>query len=409
MNLNDSAVASESSQSIATPQMREALVIGTVLLAVSWLVYAMLPVVLGAAADSLSLTHLQTGYLGSVYMVGFAGTPLATPFWARRVKWRPVLIVALVLVAGSFTVCALAETFFNTLWGMLAAGIGAGVLFSLGVIVLGDTVQPERAFVVGQTGALLLAAIGIWLLPVWIIPQYGFAGVLWVMVAVVLAVLLLAPWFPQASVKDTVAIHTGTRPKSALPIFLGMTGIGLYYLGLAGLWSFLERIGRESDLDAHAIGEAFSFEKVGALVVCAAMYWQGKHFGRSIPLLLGCGGMVLATFMLSRMDGPYVYIVAVVLFGAFWTYSFPFQVSVVTAADRDGRYSGVIPAFIGIGSTLGPTVAGSAVKGAHNGNYLTVYVLMALSCVMGTALLLATARSVRRYAENPVKRHAELM
>lgn len=365
------------------------ILIGSLLMAVSGLVYNMLPVILGAAADSLSLTHRQTGYLASAYLAGFSGVPFTAPLWVRRTAWRRTLLAALTVIAASFAFCALVATFSAALLGMMAAGAGAGALLSVAVTGFGDATQSERAFTAGQTASLSLSAIGVWTLPVWLIPKYGFPGVLWAMAGPAIVVACLVRWFPGSSVKKNDLSSRGHGPMSVLTVSLGMTGIGLFYLGLAALWSFLERIGKEGGIDAHSIGVAFSLEKVAVLLVCAGAYWQGKRFGLYRPLITACIGVLLATGLLAGTGGPLGYIAAVMIFGAFWTYSYPYQMAAITSADRDGRYSGAIPAFIGAGSTLGPSIAGQAVIGS---NYGTVYILVAACCLLGTGLLLLTAR-----------------
>jgi DHA1 family inner membrane transport protein len=367
------------------------------MLGVGGLVYNILPIFLGAAADSLALSHSQTGFLGSAHLLGFGGMPLTTPLWIHRLSRRRVACVASLFSVIAFLSCALCSTFGVLLVASVVSGMAGGVLFSLSVLGLGEAQNQnsERAFAVGQTVAILLAAICVWTMPTLVIPRWGFGGVALELAAVALAVTCFAPWFlltrPKAA--GLSGLPPQTRGSTQLiPVFIAMVGFGFYYLGLAGLWSFLERIGKDAGLSPLVVANAFSIEKIMVLLVCVLTFWQANHLGRRLPLIISCGGMILATLMLAAFRGPLLYVVAVSTFGVFWTYGFPFQASIITTADRHGRYASVAPAFMGGGSTIGPVVAGLAVS---DGSYANVYILMSVFCVIGTAMLLMATQLTR--------------
>jgi len=386
--------------SISAASDRASIAAYALMLGVGTLVYNVLPVFLGAAADSLALSHGQTGFLGSAHLLGFGGMPVTTPLWIHRLCRRRVACVASLFSVIAFLSCALCPTFGVLLVASVVSGMAGGVLFSLSMLGLGEAQNNERAFAVGQTVAVLLAAICVWTMPTLVILRWGFGGVALELAAVEFAVACFAPWFlltrPRAV--DSSGLPDRTRRSTQLiPVFTAMVGFGFYCLGLAGLWSFLERIGKDAGLSPLVVANAFSIDKIMVLLVCVLTLWQANHLGRRLPLIISCGGMILATLMLAAFRGPLPYIVAVSTFGVFWAYGFPFQASIITTADRHGRYASLVPAFIGAGSTMGPVVAGMAVS---DGSYANVYILVSVSCVIGTALLLLPAQLTRTGVSN---------
>jgi MFS family permease len=365
----------------------------SVLFAVAALVYSLLPVFLGSAADSLRLTHQQIGYAGSAYLMGFAGAPILMPLWAQKVDWRRILMLALAVSAGSFAAAA-SSTSYTAVIGLLTlGGVGTGVVYSISTIGLGKATRTEHAFMVGQTVSMFLAAVLVWTLPTLVIPRYGFAGVLLVFAVVMIAAISLTPWLPRLSTTDRPTTTKNGRCGAALPAVIAMTGFGFFYVGLIGLWSFLERIGHEKALDAQLVGQAFALEKVLVLLACVLIFVQGGRLGHRLPLIIGCVGLVASILLLGLASSAAAYLMAVGAFGIFWTYSYPFQMSAIFETDRQGRYAGAIPTFMGVGSTLGPTVAGYTVIG---NNYTPVYISMGLFCIIGTILLLVAGRFVHK-------------
>lgn len=361
-----------------------------VLFAVAALVYSLLPVFLGSAADSLQLTHQQIGYAGSAYLLGFAGAPILMPLWTQKVDWRRILVLALAVSAGSFA--AASSTSYRAVIGFLAlGGVGTGVVYSISTVGLGKATRTEHAFMVGQTVSMFLAAVLVWTLPTFVIPRYGFTGVLSVFAVVMIAAIGLTPWLPRLSTTDRPTTTNNGWCGAAVPAAIAMTGFGFFYVGLIGLWSFLERIGHEKSLDAQLVGQAFSLEKVLVLLACVLIFVQGGRLGHRLPLIIGCMGLVASILLLSLASSAAAYLVAVGAFGVFWTYSYPFQMSAIFDTDRQGRYAGAVPAFMGGGSTLGPTLAGYAVTG---NDYTPVYISMGLFCIIGTGLLLVAGRFV---------------
>jgi MFS family permease len=292
-----------------------ALVAGSAFMALSGVVLNTLPIVLGAAADSLKLSNLEVGYLGSAYLAGFAGTPLLAPLWIRRISWRVALALGILVLVLSSVWAASTRSFSELAVALFVTGTGAGVLFSVAVTALGESAERERAFVASETTSLLLAAVAVWTLPTLIIPKYGFPGVAWSLAAATAAIALLLKWHPRASVRVLTASRSAQRTAARFPVFLGLIGIGFYHVGLAGLWSLLERIGRDHQISAQHVSGAFSLEKVLVLVVCAVAYCQGARLGHRLPVLIGCTGMLVSAAILYQVNGELGYIVGVCLFG----------------------------------------------------------------------------------------------
>ena len=114
----------------------------TVLGVVGSIVFLLLPLLVGAFTDRLSLDTRQVGTLGSADMAGmFAAAVLAT-FWVRRSDWRLVAALACALLFACHSLSAFLDSLTPLLLVRGAAGFAGGSLMSIALTSLGDTRRP---------------------------------------------------------------------------------------------------------------------------------------------------------------------------------------------------------------------------------------------------------------------------
>ncbi len=361
---------------------------GAIFMGAGGLLFNVLPLLLGAAADSLQFENQMLGYLGSSFLVGFAGIPATLPLWLHRVNRSRLAVVAAVLLIASLATGALLSSFRELLLALFLAGTGGGILFSLAVEGLGQASDNQRAFMVGNAAMLGIAALWVWTVPVFILPSNGFMGGMLVSAAIAVPALALIAWLPKAS-EDVrgkgMARHTGS---GSVMVWAGLAGIALFHVGIIGLWAYLERIGKAKGLSTEVVATAFAAEKVGVLIACAVSLVISRWLSKRIGLVISLTGVIAAVVLLATMEGMISYSVAVFVFGVFWCFAFPFQFAVISDADLSGRFAPMIPAFVGAGSSIGPALSG---KLAAQGNYSSVYMMVVVTCAVGAGLLLLAA------------------
>lgn len=372
---------------------RTVIFVGAILMGMGGLIFNVLPILLGSMADSLELSHQQFGYVGSSFLLGFAGVPATAPLWLPYVDWRRLALASLIILAASLAICAVWQSVGVLLLALFAAGTTSGLIFSLSVNILGDTANSERSFIVGTLISLLMAALWIWTMPVLVIPKWGMTGALLGSAGFAACFVLLTPWFPKRRADEPAKTGPKDATGSTIPVFLALTGLGVFDIGLIGLWSFLERMGREQGLSEILIAQAFSLEKLCVLLTCVVAFLLSGRMSKSFAVIMSFGGVGAAALLLGLSHGSVSYIAAVCIFGTFWTFGYPFQVATITDADPSGRYAGMLPAFMGVGSAIGPALAGQF---AGKGDYTVVFMLMTGACFIGALLILTTLRMTKK-------------
>ncbi len=367
--------------------------VGAVLMGIGGLIFNVLPILLGSMADSLKLSHQQFGYVGSSFLLGFAGVPATAPLWFPLVDWRRLALASLIILAASLAACVVWQSLTVILLALFAAGTTSGLIFSLSVNILGSTPNSERSFIVATLISLLMAALWIWTMPTLVIPEWGMTGALLGSAGFAVCVVFLTPLFPKRRADASTQAGAKNAAGSPIPVLLGLTGLGIFDIGLIGLWSFLERMGREQGLSELLIAQAFSLEKLCVLLTCVAAFLLSGRVSKRFAVIASFSGICAAAMLLGLTHGSIFYIAAVCIFGVFWTFGYPFQVSAITDADPNGRYAGMLPAFIGVGAAIGPALAGQF---AGKDDYTAVFMLMTGACFIGTLLILMALRMSKK-------------
>ncbi|NIB42184.1 MFS transporter [Pseudomaricurvus alkylphenolicus] len=359
------------------------------LLAIAYLIYNMLPLILGSAADSLGLNEKQIGYLGSIYMAGSTLSNISAVFWVRRLDWRKVVFLTTLIsasiyaIAGHLEYNSLLVTFF--LLGVTNASIVSCVL-----TCLGDTDNPDQSFGYGIGIQVTLAGIGACLLPIFVVPEWGFQGVMFALAGVAIASMLLIPRLPKNDAKGAerlpvANVTKGTGSNGA--VCWGISGMMLYFIGQSGVWAFLERIGIQGGITSGELGAIFGITLVlsaaGAFLASAI----GTRFGRCWPIIGATVACVASLYLLPICKTPWSFGTAVFFYAAAWNFVLPFQMTIITEGDSRGRFTPLIPACQLLGSAIGPALAGNLII---DGSYAYVYLLAAVTAIISTVIFIAT-------------------
>ena len=150
-----------------------------------------LPILLGSLADSFGFAPTQIGLLGSVCFSGYlVGTLVAVGF-IDRCNWRALTLgcavgAALALLASS-QLPAAAQL---PLWALI--GFFAALMTCLGLRIMAEMPNKERAFGMRQGIELGLVALVLFVLPSLVISNFHYAGAALVLAAMILLLSLSA-------------------------------------------------------------------------------------------------------------------------------------------------------------------------------------------------------------------------
>ncbi len=128
--------------------------------AVALLVLLTGPIIVGAYVTTLGLSERLAGLMFSLEMLGFTFGALAM-FAALSAKRRHVVTVALAIMVGGNVLSMLTEVTVLLAACRFFTGIGAGILMTMTVLVIGLMRNPDSVYGLWTIGQLALGATGL--------------------------------------------------------------------------------------------------------------------------------------------------------------------------------------------------------------------------------------------------------
>lgn len=346
--------------------------------AASMTIFNILPVYLGAVAETLQLTADKVGFLASIEPVTLALIAALGPFWIRLCNWRKLAAFSLsVLIAGN-GLCMLVESYQSLVIIRLVTGIfGSGLGYALAIAMVAEADKPDRVFGLAIVVFVIIGAIGLYLLPYFTL-EYGMDAPFLFLVLPGLLCFPMLKWCPQHSRKQILA---ESSPAVAFPLYLPVLGLAvhaIWYLNVGAFWAFVERIGNHAGLGGTDIGLALTIGMLTGLsgAVLAAVF--NDRFGRVWPLAatLVIHVMVMAV-LLGDVTGTRLTII-VSVYNISWNFGLAYMLGLIATADSRGRLAVLIPVAQGMGIGGGPAIAGLiAVQHGYH-----VIALFAITCCL---------------------------
>ena len=344
---------------------RPAAVFGvTALGVIGSIVFLLLPMLIGAFTENLSLSEAQVGMLGSADMTGMFIAAVVATAWIRRYNWRAVAALA----CGLLIICHLLSGFvqaFEPLFLIrVLAGFAGGSLMSIALTSLGDTRRPDRFFALFIAGQLTLGGLGLWLFP-GLLASYGLGGVFSALAVVVLGAMLLIPFISQQGRQIETAVPSGSSNRAKkrtitpamLPGVMALLACFIFNLGIMAIWAYLERMGNAVGLEASFIGTTLALSLVGALFGALLAAMIENRFGRVMPFVVTVMVQVVALLLLSGELSRNAFQVGVMLFAFGWNFPVAYQLAITVSIDVSGRLVVLFLSAVKLGYAAAPVVA----------------------------------------------------
>ena len=126
---------------------RTAAIVGVITLGViGSIVFLLLPMLIGAFTERLSLDTQQVGWLGSADMACMFVAAVVATGWIRALNWRAVAALACAFLTACHFLSGYVQAFVPLILIRMLAGFAGGSLMSIGLTSLGDTRRPDRFF-----------------------------------------------------------------------------------------------------------------------------------------------------------------------------------------------------------------------------------------------------------------------
>ena len=325
--------------------------------------FLLFPMLIGGAMDVLALSGEQSGYLFSIYMIGFTAINITAVFWIRRVNWKLVSLSGYLLLSGGLALVGISGRYPLMLIGYFVSGCGAGILYGLALCIVGDTEDPDRYYGVKMIGEQWVGAVLLWLLPITAMVLWGYAGLCLGTSGAALVLCLSTLWVPTKGTKaEEIGKSRNAEPrassKNQLPIWLGLFALMLCFGGQTAVWGFVERIADDQGIGAADIGKALSLSVIGGGLGGITTAVVGDRFGRKLPLI----AMVLVlgavfTFY-NTAFGVFLFIVSTFSFSFIFNLGLCYQFGIVASADTGGQYTVLMSSSLSIGAAWGAALGG---------------------------------------------------
>ena len=185
----------------ATLGNRKVIFAASTISAVGAAVFLILPLLIGAATESLHLSTERAGLVASSYFLGYMLICLTGVLWIHRVNWRVTSTSGFVLLVVGLVISALTSDYQVVLCGMFVAGCGGGVLFGLALCVISELQDPDRSFGVKLVAEQFLGAALLFSLPFFIENGGGFRALTLTTALVLGGFCVVSFWIPAKSKK----------------------------------------------------------------------------------------------------------------------------------------------------------------------------------------------------------------
>lgn len=359
--------------------------------------YSSMPAILGRAADSLQLQEQQLGLLGGAFAIAVALASLTSAWTIRRYNWRTQVRVGAGLAAVAYLIPLWLPGFGVLVACHFAAGLFAGLGYSVTIACLGDSREPARNYALVFLAHTLTASAITALLPRLAIGPHGFDYALQLLAGMALAGLVLANWLPRCGRPDRAA-RGGRLPAPPAGVLPALVVILLIYIGDGAVWAFAERIGIHGGWDAARVGSAVAASLLMGALGSAMAGLLATRWGYALPMTVVVAASVLSVILLQLTDSFLLFAAALAINGWAWNFGAAYRMGLVAELDTSGRYTPLISTTQTLGASLGPMAAGALV---FDDSFLYVYML-ASACwcaALGLFLALLYRRGMRRAAE----------
>lgn len=349
------------------------------------LVFNSFPLFLSSIADHFALNDAQLGNLGMVYLLGFAAITLFAPLWMTRFEWRSIGMIALAIVIAAL-VLQLLTTDVNRVYASMAGiGIGSGVVFTIGLSILGRAVDPERAFGIKLMYEMAFAGILVYVMTAFIIVKFGFTGFIAGTAIMYGAALLFCSRLPanfmkyEAEQVDAADPHASDR---RLPAWIAILALFIQFATFSAVWGFMERIGVDNGLEATTVGTILSLSILAGLGGAFLAAFLGNKHGHIMPLL---GGLVLTVFAIVGLaygKGLLVFVFGACIVNGMLQFTIAYQMGLVAHNDYNGKVAVMIPFILSFSGAMGPGIAGGVVEASGFAPVYSAFVIITVVTIV---------------------------
>lgn len=364
-----------------------------------------MPMVIGTMAETFTFSESQLGDIIAVFNLTFTLIAIASLFFVRRINWRFAAFLGSGISIASLLAVTLTGNYQSIMMLFGVMGIGLGGLYALGMVVMGDSDNPDRAFGVKLGLEAFPSIILLFVLPVMVIPLYGFTGMAYAMAATCLAIGLLSGILPSRGVKndkiislplaqaDTnapVGLKSSTAPLTLS--LLTLTASIVFFSGILATWAFLEIMGTDKGLPADKVGVTLALGMISSAVGAFVAAWLGNKAGRNLPLIAIVIVNIVSLVIIWQSMSLMSFAVGAISFTFCVNYGLAYFFGLSAEVDLSGRFVVLSATTLSLGGVLGPALAGRMMDAQ---GFETVLAFSAICSILSLAIYMIVVRLTR--------------
>jgi len=310
--------------------------------------------------------------------------------------------LGLSLSAIAYILLIQSQQFYWVYWVFALLGIGMGFMNSPILVALSRFENPGQAFGMVITATVLFAGFAVYIIPAWLLPVYGFSGMVIFLLVSSLSLLPLIRFMPAGDINESStnpASQTEDDQTRPLLPWICLLGVVIFFVGINSNWVFFEIIGSSKGLNSHQIGISLTLSLiVGALGSLTASVLSNR-ISISHAMLISVGLFLIAVGVFQLETSAFNFGIGLLVFNIAWNFCMPFQLHALSKVDHSGRYVALLPAAQTLGAALGPLLGGTLyLTAGANGLLTELMICVLISCLIFVWIdtqrsLTATSRS----------------
>lgn len=400
------AIARTSAVTTQHPIDRTSVYIAAGLLSgVGVLIGSTMPMVIGVMAEAFEFSESQLGDIIAVFNLTFTLIAIASLLFVRRINWKFAAFLGSGISIAALLALTLTGKYQSIMMLFGVMGIGLGGLYALGMAVMGDSENPERAFGVKLGLEAFPATLMLFALPVLVIPTYGFTGMAYAMAAMCLAIGLLSALLPsrgvksgatQASLISEADKNTSSESKSSTaPLalsFLTLAAGIVFFSGILATWAFLEIMGTDKGFAVDKVGVILALGMISSAVGAFVAAWLGNKIGRNLPMIAIVIVNIVSLVIIWQSTSLMSFALGAISFTFCVNYGLAYFFGLSAEIDLSGRFVVLCATTLSLGGVIGPALGGRMMESQGFG---AVLIFSGICSVLSLVIYMIVARLAR--------------
>ena len=267
----------------------------------------------------------------------------------------------------------------------LVGGATAGAIASVSFVLLGQADNPARAIGLRVTSDVVMGGVFLAALPGDALGLRGYVAVLALVTVLGVAIAARLPQRtrpPRRHAERALAV-------TSYAAWLALVAVVIFNIGAVGDWIFIGLFAEHAGLPAGPVANVIAASLFAGVI---GSLGAAHMAGRSVALwaqFVAAGIFLLSIPWLAATSSLTEFGAAGFAYNAAWNFIGPFLVALVAVRDPSGRLSSLVPAAVGLGTLISPTLTGALIeqRGVSTAT-LVLMVFVAVSLAMYFALAL---------------------